>query len=300
GPSPPPRRRENGGRIRRRVARAEAVRGRGPLVLGGDTPGSGRRGRAQQPRHRPRIGRRPRAGRCGIRGGGDPRSRPPVRGEPGARASRCGTRPACQRATRPAMSAAVAVPDSRRRRDLGAFVGRTFLHPAFDYLVIGGGLSLVVVAVLVWGGPTLAAAAVLPMPVFLMTTNLAHFASSTVRLYTKPGACQALPFVTMGLPLAALLVLSLAIAFADSLGPHLQNLYLTWSPYHYAAQAYGLSVMYSYRSGAALPDADKGLVRAACLAPFLFAFFKGPSAGVEWFAPASVLSLPAVAAGRNV
>jgi hypothetical protein len=196
------------------------------------------------------------------------------------------------------MSAAIALP-APRGGDFSPLVGRTFLHPAFDYLVIGGGLSLMAVALLVWGGPALAPVLAVPTPVFLLTTNLAHFASSTVRLYTKTGTRQAYPFLTMGLPLATLLVVSLAIAFAQPLGPHLQNLYLTWSPYHYAAQAYGLGVMYCYRSGAVVGDLDKRLMRAACLAPFLFAFFKGPSAGIEWFAPASLLAAPAVAAVRG-
>lgn len=178
-------------------------------------------------------------------------------------------------------------------------VGRSFVHPVFDYLVIGGGLSLVVLALLAWAGPSFSQALAVPLPYFLMSTNLAHFASSTVRLYTKPHAREHHPFLTMGLPLATLLVVTTAIAFASVLGPHLQNLYLTWSPFHYAAQAYGLSVMYGYRSGTTLQDRDKTLLWAGCLAPFLFAFFRGPAAGIEWFAPASLLSLPAVATGRR-
>ena len=44
-------------------------------------------------------------------------------------------------------------------------------------------------------------------------------------------------------------VLTGALYFADSIGRYLQALYLSWSPYHYSAQAYGLAVMYMYRSG---------------------------------------------------
>ena len=39
------------------------------------------------------------------------------------------------------------------------------------------------------------------------------------------------------------------VLFPERLGTQLHSLYLTWSPYHYAAQAYGLAVMYCYRSG---------------------------------------------------
>ena len=183
----------------------------------------------------------------------------------------------------------------------GFLVGRTFLHPAFDYLVIGGGLSLLATAALivpVQGGGMAGAFAPF-MPLLLLLVNLSHFASSTVRLYTKPGSRRELPFLTMGLPLVTLLVLALAVRFADVAGVHLMNLYLTWSPYHYAAQAYGLSVMYCYRSGVSLDAREKVLVRLACLAPFLYAFFRGPVAGIEWFVPMSVLSEPTVAAARQ-
>lgn len=179
-----------------------------------------------------------------------------------------------------------------------ARLGRAFVHPAFDTLIIGGGLSLFAVAALVWQGPQ-AASWWAPTPLFLLLTNLTHFASSTVRLYSKPLAREQHRFLTMGLPLATLAALTLAIALPEQLGPHLQNLYLTWSPYHYAAQAYGLAAMYCYRSGVELPGRDKTLLRAACFTPFLFAFLRGPSAGIEWFVPVEWLAEPPLAAGRQ-
>ena len=68
-------------------------------------------------------------------------------------------------------------------------------------------------------------------------------AASTLRLYTKAGAFETWPVVTMVLPVAFLAGLTLCVFAADWLGAPLQALYFTWSPYHYAAQAYGLSVM---------------------------------------------------------
>jgi hypothetical protein len=175
---------------------------------------------------------------------------------------------------------------------------RTFLHPAFDYLLVGGGFSLLVTLLFMVGitssTPSLAAS----LPVWALLINLAHFAASTVRLYTKPGTFKGLPFVTMALPLVTLAVLAAAVVFAEAVGQHVMNLYLTWSPYHYAAQTYGLAVMYCYRSGLSLAPLDRGLFRAACVSPFLYAFFKGPIAGLEWFVPATVLSEPTVAFWR--
>jgi hypothetical protein len=195
------------------------------------------------------------------------------------------------------MSGAAAVVSGGAR---GVRVGRTFLHPAFDYLVIGGGLSLLTTLVVL--GPARGALESFTSSFFallLLLVNLTHFASSTVRLYTKPGAYREMPFLTMGLPLVTLVVLGLAVRFAEAVGAHLMNLYLTWSPYHYAAQAYGLAVMYCYRSGVALAPRDKLIFRFACLSPFLYAFLRGPVAGIEWFLPMSLLGQPAVAEARQ-
>ena len=136
-------------------------------------------------------------------------------------------------------------------------VGRCFVSTPFDYFVIGGALSLVVAPLIVanpWATNQLTAG---HLPVLLLLTSSAHFAASTVRLYTKPGTREQLPFVTMLLPLVSLGVLTLAIMSPTTIGPHLQALYLTWSPYHYAAQAYGLAIMYCYRSGCRLGRTDK-------------------------------------------
>jgi hypothetical protein len=188
-------------------------------------------------------------------------------------------------------AAVAALPRSRWALD----TGRPFVSPAFDYLVVAGGLSLLVVGALRLGAAsTLDAWLQANLGLVVLFSNSAHFASSTVRLYTKRDTFRDLPFLTMGLPLATLLVLGLAVAFPGTLGHHLRVLYLTWSPYHYAAQAYGLALMYCYRSGPAWSAGEKRLLRLACLSPFLYAFLDNRGLGLEWFVPAHVLAVPAV------
>ena len=151
--------------------------------------------------------------------------------------------------------------------------GRMFLNGTFDYLTIGGGLSLVAVGALALGGQLGAdAPALMLVPVRALVSNCAHFAASTVRLYTKPRAFGMWPFLTMGFPLVSLIVLTIAIAWPEWIGANIQALYLTWSPYHYAAQAFGLACMYHYRSGGTLSQVDRQLLFATCMLPFLFAF----------------------------
>src|SRR5262249_21929957 len=127
--------------------------------------------------------------------------------------------------------------------------GRCFVHPVFDYLLIGGGLSLLMTLLVVFApthGDLLATGAMAGIVLF---SNGAHFAASTVRLYTKPGAARSMPFLSKAVPPIAILLMTLCLVYAGRVGRFLDMLYLTWSPYHYAAQTYGLAVMYSYRSG---------------------------------------------------
>lgn len=146
--------------------------------------------------------------------------------------------------------------------------GRCFVHPVFDYLLIGGGLSLVVIPSVYW----LSARSMMfdssMLPWFILFSNSAHFAASTVRLYTKPGTKDSLPFLTLAFPAVTLGALTLCIFASDWIGRYVQLIYLTWSPYHYAAQAYGLSVMYCVRSGCNLTKRQKRALWWIAILPF--------------------------------
>jgi hypothetical protein len=179
-----------------------------------------------------------------------------------------------------------------RRRFASALVGRSFVHPLFDYLVIGGGLSLILTVFVLLNPERGEIVDREMLPYFVLVSNSAHFAASTVRLYTKPGTYQSLPFVTTALPLVALAVLTAFLSFAGIVGRHMQSLYLTWSPYHYAAQAYGLAVVYAFRSGCRILPGDKKLLWWASLLPFFYAFVADEQAGLHWLLPAQVLANP--------
>jgi len=174
--------------------------------------------------------------------------------------------------------------------------GRPFVSPAFDYLVIGGGLSIVVLGALQSGAfPSLAQLLAKNLWFIVFVANSAHFAASTVRLYTKPGALRDFRFLALGLPFLAFAALAAAITAPSLLGRHLVSLYLTWSPYHYAAQAYGIAVLYCHRSSAEWDATGRRLLRLSCLLPFLYTFFSLPGAGFSWLMPEAVRTQPAVA-----
>ncbi len=186
--------------------------------------------------------------------------------------------------------------DQSAPNPVGALVGRTFVQPSFDYLLIGGVLSLAVIGLVGLFPRQFAELSAADFAVFVLLSNSAHFAASTVRLYTKPGAAKAMPFVSIGLPLVMLAVLGLSALRAESLAPQFRAFYLSWSPYHYAAQAYGLAVMYCYRSGCLLGPANKRLLWWVAMLPFIFSFALAPRAGLHWLDVYGWLDHPTIVA----
>ena len=57
-------------------------------------------------------------------------------------------------------------------------IGNCFVHPVFDYLLIGGGLSLVVAALVYLKADLTISLSAGWLPAFILLSNSAHFASS--------------------------------------------------------------------------------------------------------------------------
>jgi hypothetical protein len=161
-------------------------------------------------------------------------------------------------------------------------LGRLFINAPVDYLFIGGGITAVIFAAL-YVEPSLSPVQASHVSdAAFIAVNAAHFAASTVRLYTKRGATHELPILSWLFPVLCFAAVGLGL-FWPRAGGHLKALYFTWSPFHYAAQTYGLSVMYAMRAGARLDPRDKQLVWWVCLLPFLHSFFTTQMGGLFWF-----------------
>ena len=189
-----------------------------------------------------------------------------------------------------------AVPLNPRSFHLPQF-GTSFFNPVVDLLLICGGFS-VPLLLLAGLGLDLHTEGTLQLG-FLVLFNYAHFTSSTVRLYTKPGATARHRFLAYGFPAVVSGIAVLAIAFPEAVGGHFMALVLTWSPYHYAAQAYGLALMYSYRSGMTFSAAEKRWLWWICMLPFIRAVLDIDDSSVAemmgvggalWLLPESMLA----------
>lgn len=168
-------------------------------------------------------------------------------------------------------------------------IGRTFFHPAVDYLLIGGLASVPFVALVGFDRalfPTGVAALIA-----VVLVNYAHFAASTVRLYTRPGLARSIPWVAWGFPVVWAVLMGVALVWADLFADHFWALYQSWSPYHYAAQTFGIAMMYTGRSGVKLAGSARRWLWWTCMLPFLWAFFSGANeAGLAWFVDLQALA----------
>jgi hypothetical protein len=91
--------------------------------------------------------------------------------------------------------------------------------------------------------------------------------------------------------LLGVVVVSLSVVFVSGLGHHLWALAMTWTPYHYGAQTFGIAALYCFRSGCRLNDRERSLLRWCCMIPFLRALFGGAAEGygLGWLVPPEVL-----------
>jgi len=163
---------------------------------------------------------------------------------------------------------------SRPERPTGsrgtALLGRPFVHPLYDLLLIAGGASLAFTAAVWAGGGQLAFFPAAALPWIVLVSNSAHFAASTVRLYSKPGATAAMPFTSAVLPVLMLVAFALVLDTTPRTLALLDALYLGWSPYHYGAQAYGIGTIYAWRSGRRLSDGERRVFWWTAQVPFVY------------------------------
>ena len=160
-------------------------------------------------------------------------------------------------------------------------LGRTFVSPAVDILLIGGVLSIPVALVARAAGVRFDVARMMPIVLLL---SYAHVAASLLRLYGKKGVVRSRPLLSVAFPLATVVATGALLLAGTGVADRVQGIYLTWSAYHYAAQTFGLAFMYAQRSGSAMSPKEKRFLQAACLATFLYAVL-GRSAGLTLLVP---------------
>jgi hypothetical protein len=155
------------------------------------------------------------------------------------------------------------------------------VNPVVDYLFVGGAITIpIFIATYYFPSLTPTSDSVVLRTFILF--NGAHFAASTLRLYTKPGAKKEFPLLSWAFPVVCLVAVGFGL-WSPVIGRNITALYFTWSPFHYAMQTYGLAVMFSMMSGAKLDSRDKTQMWLVCLLPFFYAVLTSPDGGLSWF-----------------
>ncbi len=143
--------------------------------------------------------------------------------------------------------------------------GTRWLYGPVSDLTLGCGLGYgLLFAVFLIGGTSLGA--VLPwIPLISVFTGTPHYGATLLRAYGTRNDRSRYAFFTLWLTLLVL-VWFYASLYHALLGSLLLTIYLSWSPWHYSGQNYGIAVMFLRRRGV---DLRPGAKRALHLSFFL-------------------------------
>jgi tetratricopeptide (TPR) repeat protein len=106
------------------------------------------------------------------------------------------------------------------------------------------------------------------MPLLILALSFPHYGGTLVRVYDQRRDRQAYALFALWLTLAMVPLFFAALRSA-LLASILFTLYLTWSPWHYTGQNYGIAVMFLRRRGVDVTPQTKRWVYAAFLLSFL-------------------------------
>src|SRR5213593_625888 len=110
------------------------------------------------------------------------------------------------------------------------------------------------------------------LPLLILALSTPHYGGTLVRVYDQRRDRQAYAVfaVWVTLALIALFFVALQNTLLASL---LFTLYLTWSPWHYTGQNYGIAVMFLRRRGVAVTPSMKRWLHASFVLSYALTFF---------------------------
>ena len=156
-----------------------------------------------------------------------------------------------------------------------------WLHgPVSDLLLGCGGLYLLLLLPLGLLGEGLRLAQpLLLLPVLTMLISGPHYGATLLRVYEDRHDRRAYAIFSVWATAAIIAAVASGL-WLPSIGSFLVTLYLTWSPWHYTGQNYGIAVMFLRRSGAPLDEGDKRWVYLSFVLSFvLIALFMHTATG---------------------
>ena len=113
----------------------------------------------------------------------------------------------------------------------------------------------------------------LMFPLLILALGVPHYGATLLRVYERRRERRAYVVFSLWATLA-IVALFLASLRLPALATFLVTLYLTWSPWHYTGQNYGLAVMFLRRGGLALEPGTKRWLYFSFLLSFVLVFLE--------------------------
>lgn len=150
---------------------------------------------------------------------------------------------------------------------------RWLYGPGPDLLLGCGLLYAVFFAVFLAVGPSLRAAqpAIL-FPVLMLLLSTPHYGATLIRVYEHAEDRHAYAFFTVWVTIALCAVFAAGV-YVPWIGTAMLTLYLTWSPWHYTGQNFGIAMMFLRRREIAVPQHARRWLHASFVLSFLLLFF---------------------------
>ena len=143
--------------------------------------------------------------------------------------------------------------------------------PSRDLLFGCGVGYMLLFVVLVFAGPSVRALQPLYLaPLLMLLLSTPHYGATLLRVYEQRSERRAYAFFTVWTTLALLALFVWGIRDA-AVGTVLFTVYLTWSPWHYTGQNYGIAVMFMRRRGVD-PDSVKRWLYSCFILSFALTF----------------------------
>ena len=151
--------------------------------------------------------------------------------------------------------------------------------PALDLIVGCGAWSAPLLALAYFSMASSTRAWAIAFYALALLFNYPHYMATIYRAYHRPEDFHKYRIFTVHL--TALLVLTLLLShYWVRMLPWIFTLYLTWSPWHYSGQNYGLFMMFARRAGADPQKAERRALYGAFIVSYLILFLgfhTGPS-----------------------
>ena len=121
--------------------------------------------------------------------------------------------------------------------------------------------------------------------------NQPHYMATVYRAYHRPVDFNQYRFFTIYVTVFILLT-AVIVHLAPALFPWLLTFYITWSPWHYSGQNYGISMMLIRRAGLKPTDQQRNLIWWSYLASYIVWFFAIHNTGTAATANLIILPIP--------